>query len=323
MNLRQVDERVKRLREKSLIEQDPHDLQLLHDQLIDGAVHKALESVESEWGSPPTHFAFFVMGSAGRHEQSYWSDQDHGLLYEEDDPEYQAYFLELGKAIVHELERIGYSQCDGDVMASNDRWCKSVASWKRQLSEWVEDDTWESLRYLLTVADARCFYGETSFVGNLKHQLFQLVEEYPPLIHRLFENTGRVKKGIGLFGQLLPETKGVHQGKLDLKQTVLFPYVNGLRLMALKEGIVASSTMERMKTLPASYAHIKGHQQSLASLLTYRLRWQRGQKEYDGIHFVKVDELSALEKKRLKEWIREGHELYQYIEDIMVKGRSL
>ncbi len=52
-----------------------------HEMLMQEAVMLAIEKNESEWGSPPAHFAFFVMGSAARGEQLYWSDQDHGLVF--------------------------------------------------------------------------------------------------------------------------------------------------------------------------------------------------------------------------------------------------
>ncbi|WP_053073954.1 DUF294 nucleotidyltransferase-like domain-containing protein [Bacillus sp. LL01] len=308
------------LREIVLKEQRPSKLQEIHNKRMEYAVNKALRKIESEWGSPPTHFAFFVMGSAGRCEQSYFSDQDHAILYEEDHLEYEEYFLKLGSEISSALEDAGYAECDGKVMASSNRWCKSRKAWQLQIDQWIEEDTWESLRYVLTVADARIFIGEESYVEEIKQMIHKHLKINPKLIKRLTENTGRVKKGIGFFGQLLTESKGLHQGKFDLKQTVLFPYVNGLRLLALKEGIMASSTLERMKKLPAAYGHVKSHQLSFQELLTHRLRFQYGHNEYEGIHFINIDRLSSAEKNRLKEWVREGHELYHYIENALMKG---
>jgi CBS domain-containing protein len=75
-----------------------------------------------------------------------------------------------------------------------------------------------------------------------------------------------------------------------------------------------------MKKLPAAYGHVKSHQLSFQELLTHRLRFQYGHNEYEGIHFINIDRLSSAEKNRLKEWVREGHELYHYIENALMKG---
>ncbi|MED1601574.1 DUF294 nucleotidyltransferase-like domain-containing protein [Alkalihalophilus marmarensis] len=314
------EHRYEDLRQSALNEVKPSKLQDIHERMMQHAVCRALKTVESEWGSPPAHFAFFVMGSAGRLEQSYYSDQDHGIVYDDDSNEFEDYFMRLGGEITSELKAAGYEECDGKVMASTKRWCKSRTEWQKQIDQWVQEDTWETLRYVLTLADARHFMGEANYIIELKERLQHHLKTKPDLLKRLTENTGRVKKGIGFFGQLLTEPKGIHQGKFDLKQTVLFPYVNGLRLLALKENIMATSTLERMKKLPAAYGHIKSHQLSFQELLTHRLSFQRGHKEYAGIHFVDVDRLSSSDKQRLKEWVREGHELYQYIENVLMKG---
>ena len=35
------------------------------------------------FGKPPVPYAFILFGSGGRSEQTLWSDQDNGLIYEE------------------------------------------------------------------------------------------------------------------------------------------------------------------------------------------------------------------------------------------------
>ena len=54
-------------------------LQECHEAIIQKALCLAIKKTESEWGQPPTHFAFFLMGSGGRREQSFFHDV-HGEL---------------------------------------------------------------------------------------------------------------------------------------------------------------------------------------------------------------------------------------------------
>ncbi|WP_100405784.1 DUF294 nucleotidyltransferase-like domain-containing protein [Bacillus solitudinis] len=295
-------------------------LRLRHEALIKKSVRLAIEKIESEWGPPPTHFAFFVMGSAGRSEQSYWSDQDHGLVYAEANESFQDYFLKLGEAIVDALEFAGYERCDGKVMASATRWCKSKQAWKEQLQHWLKEDTWENLRYASTFFDGRHVIGDSILLQEMKEMFFSFLEENPYLLRRFSENTGRLRRGIGPFGQLIVETKGEHQGQFNFKQVALFPYVNGLRLLALKEGIYETATLQRFQQLPESYQRIKDFQSSFKALLAKRLEWQCNVTSYDDIHYLSVKHLPSEDKRQLKKWVQEGHNLYKHIETLM--GRS-
>lgn len=322
-----LDERYQRLYDERLqiVHQKEHtssSLQDSHDHIIYQAVCLALKKTESEWGSPPAHFAFFLMGSGGRLEQSFWSDQDHGIVFDSRNDEDGEYFLHLGSEIVYALEQVGYERCEGKVMASNPRWCRSFASWEKQIRSWLREDKWETLRHTLTFIDARSLCGEQTLVDRLKKVLFEEVQKDPRLLTRLTENTGRLKKGIGVFNQLLVETKGRHSGKFDVKQVALFPYVNGLRLLAIEQQILASSTIERYEKLPSSLNHIKKTKESFIQLLEQRIIWHKETKHYEDIHHLNVKELSQDERKQLKNWVKEGHQLYRDIERLYKKGES-
>ncbi|MFC0561150.1 DUF294 nucleotidyltransferase-like domain-containing protein [Halalkalibacter alkalisediminis] len=297
-------------------------LQKSHERIIKKAVCLALKKTESEWGQPPAHFAFFLMGSGGRREQSFWSDQDHGLVFESDTEEDETYFLHLGEEIVYALAQVGYKRCDGKVMASNSKWCRSFTKWENQIKGWLKEDSWETLRYTLTFVDSTSIYGESMMVERLKQTLFQAVKSQPYLMKRLTENTGRLKKGIGLFNQLLVETKGRHKGKFDFKQVVLFPYVNALRLLAIEQHILHSPTVERFKYLPKKYEQVKQLQQNFEQILEQRLHWHRHTKTYEDIHHLQLEKLSVDERKLLKKWVREGHRLYQNLERNLKKGEQ-
>lgn len=295
-------------------------LQKSHEQLIKKAIALALKKIESEWGQPPAHFAFFLMGSGGRREQSFWSDQDHGLVFKSDNEEDEIYFLHLGEEIVCALDQVGYKRCDGLVMASHSKWCRSFKKWEHQLKSWLKEDKWETLRYTLTFVDSTTIYGDQQMLEHLKQTLFQTVEEQPYLLGRLTENTGRLKKGIGLFNQLLVETKGRHKGKFDFKQIVLFPYVNALRLLAIEQHIIYSSTLKRFQLLPEKYEEVKRLQHNFEHILEQRLRWHQETKTYDDIHHLQLNQLSWDERKLLKKWVKEGHRLYQNVERNLIKG---
>ena len=108
------------------------------------------------------------MGSAGRFEQSVWSDQDHGIIYQRARHRNKRLFFALGKEISKGLYLAGYEYCDGDVMASNPFWCKSLSEWQEQLSTGPLDSNWESIRNLLIFIDGRSLYGDSKLSRKLK-----------------------------------------------------------------------------------------------------------------------------------------------------------
>ncbi|WP_062051452.1 DUF294 nucleotidyltransferase-like domain-containing protein [Bacillus sp. JCM 19034] len=260
------------------------------------------------------------MGSGARQEQAFWSDQDHGIIYEKDSEKNQAYFLQLGNNIVDVLSKVGYERCDGNVMAANKKWCMSLDDWIKQLDYWLQENKWETLRFTLTFFDSRVLIGEEKLLKTLKSHLFTSVNEQPFLLRRFTENTGRLRKGLGMFNQLLVETKGEYQGLFDFKQIVLFPYVNGLRLLALKHDIYVPSTLERFDHLPKDYQSIKAKKNSFAKLLEKRVEWTADVKEYDHVHYLSLKQVSDADQRQLKRWIKEGHQLYREIERACKEG---
>lgn len=289
-----------------------------HDLIYDQVISVAVSKLSKEYGSPPSPFCFFVMGSAGRMEQSIWSDQDHGLVFTTNSNDSQEYFLKLGKEISEGLELAGYKKCSGSVMASNPLWCKSMKDWEIQLGIWVGESTWETIRYLLIFADARTIFGEHSLLNTLKEKAFDEVKS-KQLLLRMLHNTMYVKKGVGVLGQLLVETHGAYTGSINLKETAFLPFVNAARLLSLFEGIKETATLSRISHISESV--LPHHDKSLYSnnfsaLLDYRLK-HGSHRDYDSGHYVNINKLTKDEKKVLKQILKVGEQFYEHVRKLL------
>ncbi|SDL91695.1 DUF294 nucleotidyltransferase-like domain-containing protein [Sediminibacillus halophilus] len=284
-------------------------LNAYHDQLMAQTVQLAMEKVKGELGDPPAPFAFFLMGSAGRYEQSVWSDQDHGIIFAGDDL-CKSYFLRAGTEISNALELVGYERCDGEVMSSNPLWCNSLVEWHQQITAWMTEASWQTLRHFSTFFDSRVLIGDTNYLTELKHTAFSILEQQPDLFHRLIDNVDFYRKGIGIFGQLLPEQQGEQSGTIHLKQKALFPYVNALRLLALKNKIFAPSTLSRFSQLPEGYQSLQTYEKDFRALLDFRLKFRREAKTYKEVHLISIQDLSKQEKQELKSMMRKGYKLF-------------
>ncbi|WP_280770995.1 DUF294 nucleotidyltransferase-like domain-containing protein [Salipaludibacillus daqingensis] len=290
------------------------ELNEFHDELIAKVVLLSIKKVETEQGNPPARFAFIVMGSAGRFEQSVWSDQDHGIIFEGND-DHQDYFLRLGKEIVKGLTICGYEPCDGKVMANNPLWCRSSHSWEEQLSHWLKEDSWENLRNTSIFIDSRVLIGDPSLLQERKQMVFDKIENEKHLLKRMADNVETSKKGLGWFGQLIPIQKGPNKGKIDFKLTVLFPFVNAMRLLSYAEKISDSSTLKRFQRLSDSEAQLQKYEKTFLKALDYRLKHADSTQSYENIHFINVDQISKSDRQMLKGWIKEGSILLNLVLD--------
>jgi CBS domain-containing protein len=299
---------------------DHFKLNLLHDKVITKVIDLSVSRIQVRNGPPPCPYSFFVMGSAGRFEQSIWSDQDHGIIYEQQSDEIKDYFLDLGREISVGLQIAGYDYCDGAVMASNPLWCKSLSEWQQQLSRWIQDSTWESIRQLLIFIDGRSMYGEEIYIEDLKHLVYQSIHN-GPLLKRVLTNTLYFKKGMGVLGQVLVETHGPHAGLLNIKETALFPYVNAARLLAIKENITATSTLLRLDSIPDRLIKTSTkelYKQQFLKLLNYRLA-HCDNTSYESSHYLRVDTLSKMQKNEVKEILKNGLALYRFVKNLVEK----
>lgn len=299
------------------------ELNAFHDSLMKQVFAAALKKIKEEAGKPPCQYAWFVMGSAGRFEQAIISDQDHGLVYEQETEEAAGYFKKLGKEIAYGLNETGYPYCDGNVMSSNPVWCKSKMDWNAQLTKWLEEESFESIRFLLIFYDARVLEGEEEYVLRLKKHLHDYIQKKPYLLDRFLENTIHVKKAVGFFQQFLPETHGSHAGSIDLKQSGFLPYVNAVRLLAMKEQVDETSTLTRIKELSKLQKYEKemqGCKADFEKLLHFRLmHHKKASENYDDIHYLNVKELDKTESKEIKHVLKNGQKLQEYVQ-FVIKG---
>ncbi|QGH33019.1 hypothetical protein GI584_02670 [Gracilibacillus salitolerans] len=315
-------EDIRKWREQHIHEQIDHEqLNNFHDDLMLKTVQLAMEKVKEEQGEVPAPFAFFLMGSASRREQSIWSDQDHGIIF--DGPkQHQTYFQKLGTEIVDGMELVGYERCEGKVMASESRWTKSVEGWKQQITNWLDEESWQSLRHFSTFFDSRVLLGEERLLADVKQVTFSYIQSHPKIINRLVDNVGFIRKGVGVFGQILPEQSGKRTGQINIKTTALFPFVNALRLLVLCNQVMKTPTIERFAALKTKYSFLTEYQILFESLLAFKFQFTKDAVEYEEVHYIPLKKLSKKDKQELKEYMKKGAELFERTKNTIEKECS-
>ncbi len=205
---------------------------------------------------PPARFAFMIMGSEGRNEQTLKTDQDNAIIFEdvpkESEPAAQAYFLEFGETVCTLLDEAGYSFCTGDNMAKNPKWCLPLSSWKKNFSKWIHAAEGEDLLQASIFFDFRTGYGDKALIDSLRAFLFKSLKGWPGFLRHLTENAMYFKPPIGFFRNFVVESKGKHRDKFDIK-SAMTPIVDFARVYALKNHIEETNTLGRLQQL-----HLRG-----------------------------------------------------------------
>jgi len=203
------------------------------------------------FGESPVDFDVIVMGSAGRTESFLGPDQDNGFVLA-DYPDWQhsqvsAWFIELAERMIKALNDLGFPYCNGQVMAVNPLWRKSLSQWKAQVDRWVEKATYPLLRLCDIFFDFTSVYGSGVMSAELRAHVGDAVRR-PEFLHRLFKSDEQHGVALGLFGRLQVDRRQ-GMGKINLKNAGALPLVGAVRVLALREGITDTSTIARIKAL--------------------------------------------------------------------------
>jgi hypothetical protein len=152
----------------------------------------------------------------------------------------------LAAVLADTLDAAGIPFCKGGVMASNAQWRRSLAGWERALDDWAQRAEGENLLSVDIFYDFVGVQGEPALAETLR-ELATRAGRRPMLPRMLAQQLAGIGPPIGLFGGL----KG-GEGRLDLKLHGLVPIVAGARAMALKHGVAATATAERLRALAAA-----------------------------------------------------------------------
>jgi len=236
----------------------PDIQQLLSD--INRDIHRrviesALGDMAAEgWGDPPVAFSLIIMGSGGRGENYLFPDQDNGFILEDyPDREHgriDSFFVELAERMTRNLDAIGFPLCRGFVMATNPVWRKTLSQWLAQVGLWGRKRSTIAVQLADIFFDFRLGYGDPARVGVLRESVTTMARGSPAFLAELQRESARQGVALGWFGRLITERdKAGHRGEINLKHAGTLPLVSAVRLLALKHGVTATPTLERIAAL--------------------------------------------------------------------------
>jgi CBS domain-containing protein len=283
---------------------------------------RAIELSILDLGSPPARFAWLSIGSQGRKEQLLLTDQDSILIFEdvatEKYREVKDYFLKLAKKTTLTLEKIGYELCPNGHMASNMLWCKSLTDWIKQYESWMNTPGENSNNLSSIFFDYELVFGESRIEDALTNVIFNNVNNNSLFFDFLGNDALRKNSPLSFFKNLVIEETGPHKDKFDIKTRALMPLIDGARLFTLSQGIKGiNNTYTRFKQLAINDPkHSEIYLNCGEAFLTLsKLRTVEGLKNENSGQFINLEELSKIDKEKLKNALAPMRELEELIKN--------
>jgi len=280
----------------------------LYDELVQRLLTLELAALEAQGRKAPSvAWSWMSVGSDGRREQILRTDMDNAIVFgngvdADADTLARAFFLELAERVVARLVECGFSRCQGGVMASNARWCKTEAEWLREIEAVEAGSDADSMLRAIVLFDLRFVAGDKGLCEVLRDAVFTRVGGNEHLQQRLASHVVETPPPLNFFGNLIVESRGDREGEFDIKARGLAPLRDAARVFALKYNLRSHySTGGRLLELSADQERHKDLGQLAAEGYEYllRLRTLTGLRRGDTGRFIDPSALSKLERAEL------------------------
>jgi len=197
---------------------------------------------------PEVPWVWLALGSQGRREQSFSTDQDNGLLFSAvDEREAEALrqrFVPFGERLNALFDACGFTFCSGGIMAGNPAWCLSLHEWRQCFADWIRKPEAEALLNATIFFDFRPLCGHATLADELRQHLLTLTRDTPVFLHLMAANALHAEVPLARLGDF--QTLEVDGRKvIDLKHCARIA-VDTARIFALASGVDAVDTTSRL-----------------------------------------------------------------------------
>jgi CBS domain-containing protein len=337
VTLRQLPETIAAAQDEAAIAHAAQDIrQLTKDMLVNGVAAEQLTQFIAALNDRltqrvlelelPRHalgdlrFCWIALGSEGRLEQTFATDQDNGLIFALPEgaapQEAREQLLPFAAAVNRTLDRCGFPLCKGDIMAGNRRWCLSLAEWQEQFSAWIRNTDPEAVLHSAIFFDFRPVFGDAALAERLRAWLLPRTQATPRFLLQMAHGALATRPPLGLFRDFRFDHATGFPHTIDLKLYGLRPFVEAARINALRFGIAHTNTAQRLRLAAASLHVDAGDMRGIVDAFYFiqLLRLRRQQFDPDAQRApnrVDPDRLNPFDRRILKESFRQARELQQ------------
>ncbi|RWZ60131.1 cyclic nucleotide-binding domain-containing protein [Halobacillus fulvus] len=291
----------------------------IHKQVVQIAED---EMIAEGYGAPPINYCFLVMGSEGRKEQAFSTDQDNGMIladyeHSKNKKQIEQYFLTFSEKINSMLNECGFPYCKGGIMAKERKWRQQMSEWHTSINKWIEQMDAEEIRDFTIFMDFRPIFGDYSLAYDLKKFVTGQVKKSLNLHQLLMKDTLRFRVPVQPFGRI----SGVGKKRtLNLKKSAIMQIVNAIRIYSMKYGIEEINTVNRLDALAEQERFhprdVENAKTSMHRLMLFRLKENLQQLEHGEplSNDLRLGQLKKDERRSLREALIIAKRLQQVLE---------
>jgi CBS domain-containing protein len=298
-------------------------------EINDRLVRKILALAEKKFGRPPVLYCWIVFGSEGRKEQTFRTDQDNAIIYDDPVSEEERlaskdYFAQLSEFVRDSLVQCGFPLCSGNYMASNPQWRQPLKAWKDYFTNWITTPTPEAILFSLILFDFRPVYGDLRLANDLRMHLLEAVRNQDMFLKHMANVTVSLRPPLGFFRTFIVEKGGEHKNELNLKFRCIAPLLDIVRLFSLEQGVQETSTIERLDALREKHAAVREfgdeleHAFEFITLLRIHHQFEMIESGLVPDNFINPNDLNNLQRKTLKE----ACQIISKVQDMIIKQYS-
>lgn len=320
--LRTVSSEVRRLSHRLLAQGVPAEqLTRIVATLDDRLTARVIEIEAQSAGIGLAEFCWLALGSEGRHEQTFATDQDNAIVFP--DPPGDGFdavrerLLPFAQRVNRALAACGFSLCKGEVMAGNPRWCLGESEWRRQFSGWMDQPDAQALLHSAIFFDFRAVGGVTEPGVRLREWLSSRTRSSDVFLRLMADNALRSEPPLGRLRDFALATHGGRPDTLDLKIQGAALFVDGARILSLAMGDDHTGTADRLRAVAQARrlepTEVEGWVDAFHFIQSLRLTHQHSQIERgeNADNYLAPDTLNALDRRILKEALRQARKLQE------------
>jgi len=278
---------------------------------------RVLETTADERALPGVPWCWIAMGSEGRMEQTFSTDQDNALVIDADPADGETLreaFRPFARAVNNKLQACGFPLCSGNYMASNPRWCLTVGEWRRLFDGWFGAPDPEALVEACTFLDFRPIYGQVALAERLREQVLATVVGRTVFLRQMALAAVAVRPPLGAFSTFVYDRTTPHRRTIDLKLAGSGLFSDAARVLGLARGTPHTSTAERLRAVADTgffgNESVAGLTDAFHFIHLLRLRNQIGPRRQGvGPNRIFPRDLNELDRQVLKEAFRQAKKL--------------
>ena len=285
--------------------------------LNDALTRRAIEIVIGKHDLAGIDWCWLALGSEGRGEQTFATDQDNAIVFTSPDPQrtesLRAVLLAFAREVNAGLDTLGFPLCKGNVMAGNPDFCLAVEEWKSKFLRWIREPTPQALLGANIVFDFRPLFGDTTLCDTLRDWLLRFTQENGAFLRLMVQNALDTEAPLGLIRAFSVDDDRAVKGTLDLKTRGTRLFVDCARVFALAQGIAETGTAARLRLaaqrLRVEPRHVNATLEAFHFLQLLRLRQQGGSARPGNPNRIDPYALNEIEQRMLKEAFRQAKRL--------------